>query len=383
MGTTFGDWLFGLYYGGISAYRPTDAGVATLLGAVETIRAGVTCVVDNWGVCSGDDPSVIRACADASLAAYSRSGLRVLFACMFATQLPVAWRQLQVRYDPARLTAPLDVAMAWIAALQHDYGAVPGAGRITVSAAPELPEMVGAEGLAAAGEVARWSSTIMATHLLASPLSRQWADAAQLADLGAFQGPMLGAHCTYATPGDLAVLAEHRVAVAHCPTANAALGRMVSAAPMRAAGLSVGLGSDNASLNRNSDILAEARRAVMAARIFGSPDEWIDTHAAVEMATIEGARAIGMGDRIGSLMPGKQGDLIVIDTAGAHWWPRHDWLDTLVSQGKSSDVRTVVIGGDIVLDDGVLSFLDPDQERRLTLDAQAASLAVVARAGLA
>jgi 5-methylthioadenosine/S-adenosylhomocysteine deaminase len=271
--------------------------------------------------------------------------------------------------------------MKWIGALQRDYRA-PGDGRITVSAAPELPEMVGAEGLVAAGEVALRSSTVMPTHLLASPLSRDWADASQLAELGAFGGRVLGAHCTCATPADLATLAEHQVGVAHCPTANAALGRMVSAAPMRAAGLAVGLGSDNASLNRNSDILAEARRAVMAARVLGSPDQWIDTHTAIEMATIEGARAIGMDHHIGSLTPGKQADLIVIDTTGAHWWPRHDWLDTLVSQGKSSDVRTVLIGGDVVLDNGVLSFLDPDQERRLTLDAQAASVAIVSRSGL-
>jgi 5-methylthioadenosine/S-adenosylhomocysteine deaminase len=379
--TSFPEWLFGLYYGAISAYRPPDAAVASLLGAVESVRAGVTCVVDNWGVCSGDAPGTIRACAEASLASYATSGLRVLLACMFATQLPDAWSRLPFRYDPARLTAPLEVALAWIGDLRRDHHGR-GDGRIEITAAPELPEMVGADGLVAAGALAGDSGTVAATHLLASPSSREWADAARLAEMGAFGHPLIGAHCSAATPDDLRVLARHGVGVGHCPTANSALGGMVSAAPMRAAGLAVGLGSDNASLNRNSDVLAEARRAVLASRVLAPPEEWIDARSAIEMATIEGARAIGMADRIGSLTPGKLADLIVIDTSGPHWWPRHDWLDSLVHQGRASDVRTVIVNGEVLLEDGELTFLDRDGLARLGRETQAASLRVRERARL-
>ena len=100
------------------------------------------------------------------------------------------------------------------------------------------------------------------------------------------------------------------------------------------------------------------------------------------MATIDGARAIGLADEVGSLTPGKLADLIVVDTSAAHWWPRHDWLDALVMQGRSTDVRTVVIDGRVVMHDRVITGLDPDAEATLHRDAQRASTALLERAGL-
>lgn len=385
---TFTGWLLGTYYGAIAAYRPPDAGLATLLGAAEMVRAGVTCLADNWGMCSGDPPATLTAAAEASLASWERSGLRVLFPCMFATQLPAAWAGEPTWYDPARLTAPVEVALEWIGRLRSAQRGRAG-GRIEVTVAPELPEMVGEEGLAAAVALARdgpapaagGGPVPAATHLLASEPSRQWADAERLAALGAFAHPLLGAHCRAATAGDLQVLAAHGVAVAHCPSAGAAMGQLASAAPFRAAGLTVGVGADNASLNRNLDVLAECRLAVLASRMLGPPDAWISPAAALAMATVEGARAMGLGAVTGSLTPGKRADLIVIDTDGPGWWPHHDWVETLVLQGRSSDVRTVIVDGRILLDGRDLTFLDPDQERRLLADAQAASVAVRARMG--
>ncbi|HEX6393639.1 MAG TPA: amidohydrolase family protein [Acidimicrobiales bacterium] len=98
---------------------------------------------------------------------------------------------------------------------------------------------------------------------------------------------------------------------------------------MYRSGLTVGLGSDNATLNCNSDSIDEMRRAVLTSRIAGAPHGDLTPSAAARMATIDGARAAGLDHLIGSLVPGKRPDVVVRDTSGPHWWPRHDWFDTL------------------------------------------------------
>ena len=286
---------------------------------------------------------------------------------------------MRVPYDLDRLVAPYEPALAAIEALASSVPS-DARGRITVCAAPELPEMVAPAELRATRDRARASGTIMPTHLLASPASRDYADAAALDATGALGPEVLGAHCTAASDGDLAILAARHVSIAHCPTSSAALGAVTSAGRFRAAGCTVGLGSDNASLNRNSDILAEARRALLVSRALGPPGTWVSATDAVEMATIDGARAIGRGDDLGSLVPGKRADLVVLDTSGAHWSPHHDWLETLVMQGRSSDVRTVVVDGRVVMRDGELPGVD---DVELARDAQRASERLLARAGLA
>ncbi len=380
-GPTFADWLLGLYYAGMSAYTPDDCDVASLLAAVETVRAGVTTVVDNWGVDNGSDPGRVRECADASMASLARSGLRVLFARMFATRLPSAWSAVDRGYDARHLTTTLDAAFSAIDALMSAYHGTEN-GRIRLCPSPELPEMVEPEAFVMAMDLAAQHDTIVPMHLLASVESRDAYPAATLDGLGCLGPRLLGAHCTAASRRDIAVLAARTVKVAHCPTSNAFGGRMAPLPDLVNAGLTIGLGSDNATLNCNSDILAEARRAVLTARLAGAPADLVTPARAMRMATIEGARAVGLAGSIGSLTPGKCADLIIVDTSGPHWWPRHDWLSTLVFQGRSSDVRTVIIDGEIVMRDRVLSFLDPDGERRLCHRAQRASLTIIERAGL-
>ena len=380
VGPSFLDWLLGLYYAGMACYEPPDAYVATMLGGAESIHAGVTTIVDNWGVCGGDSAARIEECAVASLTAYARLGLRVVFARMFATSLPEPWRAaVRVPYDLDRLVAPYEPTLAAIDALASSIPAEARA-RIAVCAAPELPEMVAPAELRATLLHARAHGTLMPTHLLASDASRSYADAAALDATGALGPEVLGAHCTAATDEDVALLAARRVSIAHCPTSSAALGHVTSAGRFRAAGCTVGLGSDNASLNRNSDILAEARQALLVSRALGPGDTWISATDAVEMATIEGARAIGRAEEIGSLTAGKRADLVVLDTSGPRWSPRHDWLETLVMQGRSSDVRTVIVDGRVVMRDGALPGID---EVELAQDAQRASERLLARAGLA
>jgi 5-methylthioadenosine/S-adenosylhomocysteine deaminase len=370
-GPSFLDWLLGLYYAGMTAYEPSDAGVATMLAGAETLRAGVTCVVDNWGVDCGGDPGRVRECAEASLASYEQIGLRVLFARMFATQLPEGWA---ASYDVRRLAAPLDVALPAIEDLMnaHDGRAD---GRIRVTPSPELAEMVSPEGLRAAAQLAASRGLVMPMHLLSTDV----VSAATLDELGILSPNLLGAHCTAANADDISLLAARGVRIAHCPTSSAFGGLLPPLRLMLEAGLTMGLGSDNATLNNNSDILAEARRALLTARLQGAGSDLMTPRTALEMATIGGARAAGLDAEIGSLVPGKRADLIVLDTDAPHWFPRHDWYDALVLQAKSSDVRTVIVDGKTVVEDGGVLTVDM---KRLGPDAQRASEGVLHRAGL-
>jgi 5-methylthioadenosine/S-adenosylhomocysteine deaminase len=372
----------GAYYGGIVHYTPQDAGLATYLAGTETLLAGVTCVADSWGVNCGGDPGRNRASAEASLEAYRRLGLRVVFGRMFATTLPTAFSERFYGYESALLTAPLEQCLTEIAALMDGYDGAEQ-GRIRVAPSPELVELVGLEGARAARELAESRGAIMPIHLLTSPVSREQFPARALAEAGVLSSSVVAAHCTAATREDLAVLADFGVAVAHCPTSNAFGGSALSSRRFLDAGLRIGLGSDNATLNCNSDILAEARRAALNAHLFDPSRPRLTGWEALRLATLGGAEALGMAAEIGSIEPGKRADLVLLDTSGPHWFPHHDWAETLLFQGRASDVRTVFIDGVPRVVDGHVLAADFEPGEPLGPAAQRASMRILERANLA
>jgi 5-methylthioadenosine/S-adenosylhomocysteine deaminase len=166
-------------------------------------------------------------------------------------------------------------------------------------------------------------------------------------------------HCIAVDHDDVEALAGARVGIAHCPTANRMFpGGTTPVAALRAAGAAVGVGLDNASLNPRFDLLAESRAATVAVRAGGGTLTALD---ALAMATCEAARAIGMADRIGSLEVGRRADVVVMDTSGPHWHPHADWASALLWQSRPEDVRTVLVDGRVVVDDGICRTLAPDE----------------------
>lgn len=134
----------------------------------------------------------------------------------------------------------------------------------------------------------------------------------------------------------------------------------------------VGPGLDNASLNPRLDLLGEARAAISASRGQG---DLLSTDDALSMATIDGARAVGLGDIVGSIEPGKRADLVLLDAGGDHWWPRASVADAVVWQSRVTDVRTVLVDGRRVVDEGRCTTLDIN--RRALLDVAARARAAV------
>jgi 5-methylthioadenosine/S-adenosylhomocysteine deaminase len=157
-------------------------------------------------------------------------------------------------------------------------------------------------------------------------------------------------HCVRVDGEDIGRIAAHDCGVAHCPASNAKLGHGVAPlAALRAAGVHVGLGSDSMASNNRMDLLDEGRLAVLAQRIHEQRD-LLDAATAVELATLGGARAIGMGGIIGSLEPGKQADLAAF-AAPAELGPLYDPHDALIwSLGGAGATLVVVAGRELVRD---------------------------------
>jgi 5-methylthioadenosine/S-adenosylhomocysteine deaminase len=178
-----------------------------------------------------------------------------------------------------------------------------------------------------------------------------------------FWGPRtIAAHAVWSSPADIALLARRHVGVSHNPESNMKLAS--GAAPvvaMQAAGVNVGLGTDGAASNNDLDMFEAMRQAAFLAKLQTMDPRAVSARTAVEMATIGGARALGMDTQIGSLETGKRADLIVVSMGAARQTPMYDPLSHLVYVTRGDDVRTSVVNGRVLMRDRkVLTLSEPD-----------------------
>jgi len=168
---------------------------------------------------------------------------------------------------------------------------------------------------------------------------------------------------------DIARIAGSGAAVAHCPVANARLGHGVAPLPeLLDAGVTVGLGTDSVASNNRVDLLEEARVAQLLQRAGRHDSALLPSERLLRLATLDGARALGLEERIGSLEPGKDADLCAVSLAAPHVRPVHDPFAALFHSARAPDVVLTVVGGRVLYRDG----------RFLTLDAERAGAAVEA-----
>ncbi|SMF22842.1 amidohydrolase [Streptomyces sp. Amel2xC10] len=179
-----------------------------------------------------------------------------------------------------------------------------------------------------------------------------------LDSLGLLGPDVLLAHAVDLTGPEIAALSRTGTAVAHCPVSNLKLGCGIAPVPrLLSAGVTVGLGTDGAVSSNSLDVLGAVRQAALVHKAGGDPTA-VGAEQAVRMATIEGARALGLGDRLGSLEVGKRADLVVLDLAAPHLRPAHDPWSTLAYAAHSPDVRDTVVDGRVLMRDRVLTTLD-------------------------
>ncbi len=177
-----------------------------------------------------------------------------------------------------------------------------------------------------------------------------------LESLGILDERMTAAHVVWPSPSEIGRLAERSVGVAHCPQSNMKIAAGVApVAAMLDAGVAVGLGTDGAASNNDLDLWQEIDTAAKLAKVTTGDPTVVDARQAMAMATIEGARAIHMDDEIGSLEVGKRADLIAVAADAIHQQPQPatgNPYSLLAYATKAADVRTVIVEGRVVVEDG-------------------------------
>lgn len=168
-----------------------------------------------------------------------------------------------------------------------------------------------------------------------------------------FWGPRtVAAHGVWVTSADMPILRKYGVAISHNPESNMKLASGTAPVPgFMAAGITVGLGTDGAASNNDLDMFEAMRQAALLHKLQTGDPRVIPAPVALEMATIAGARSLGLDRIIGSLEPGKRADLAVVSMASARQTPIYNPVSHLVYTTRGDDVRTVVINGRVVMRD--------------------------------
>jgi 5-methylthioadenosine/S-adenosylhomocysteine deaminase len=180
-----------------------------------------------------------------------------------------------------------------------------------------------------------------------------------LRDLGVLRKGVLGAHGVWLSASDRAILAAAGAGVAHCPQSNMKLSS--GAAPvteMLREKARLGLGTDGAASNNDLDMFEEMLTAALLAKHTSGDPTAAPAGAVLEMATLGGARALGMEDALGSLVVGKRADVVVVDLGAARLHPIYDPVSHLVYAAKGADVRHVAVEGTLVVRDRKVLTLD-------------------------
>jgi 5-methylthioadenosine/S-adenosylhomocysteine deaminase len=331
------------------------------LGALEAIQSGITTVAD-----------ITRSGASARAAA--EAGLRGVVYREVQTM-----RQTEVSDEMARATQDIE---AWSRLAP---------GRLGVGIAPHAPYschptlFTSVAGFAAerglpvaihlAGSKAEYDFVKYGSSSLAIDYREEsgWSDLGWLPtgvspvryvlQWGLFALPnVMAVHCVQVDEEDIEVLAGHDVAIAHCPRCNAKLG--MGTAPLQRfleLGLRVGIGTDSPASNNTVDVFDEMRIGLLIQRGITGEASFFTAERFVGLATLEAARALKVDDRVGSLTPGRQADVIAVDLSSSHQVPTQDPYGALVHTANQGDVLMTMVGGKVLYDRGVCVTVDAER----------------------
>jgi 5-methylthioadenosine/S-adenosylhomocysteine deaminase len=180
-----------------------------------------------------------------------------------------------------------------------------------------------------------------------------------LAEEGLLGPHVLAAHCVQADAEEIELLAAHDVAVAHCPRSNALLGCGVAPlAALRDAGVRVCIATDSPASTPSFDMFDEMRAAIVGARARERRPDALTASETLELATLGGARALGMATERGSLAPGKRADLTVLSFAGTAFLPWEDPVTATVLGGSPERVVATLVSGETRYGKGGTAWLE-------------------------
>lgn len=320
--------------------------VFALLGAIESIRSGATCVLE----------------IEADIAGYADSlaatGMRMTLAEYVEDIDMDLARKSQYGFIPAKAEAGMrksvDLIEAWNGKAE---------GRVTCMTSPSTPEYCSPELLQECRRVADQYDIGMTVHLSESynevqavMRTRGVRPTQYLYANGALGPRVVAAHCRYLDQSEIALVGQTRTNVSFNPAIAARRGAAAPAAELDAAGCNMGMGSDN----MDENMLHVLRTGLFAERIRRHTPMAPQPEQMLEWATMGSARALGISDEVGSLEVGKKADLFIINTMRPHLVPNHRIVSAFIHNGQADDIEAVMVDGNWLMRDGKLLTIDEE-----------------------
>jgi len=360
------DWLKQRIWPMEAAHTPASLAASARLAASELLLGGTTTVLTMETVHD----------TDAVFDALEPMGLRaVVGKCMMDADSAVPARLLE------RTSRSIDESVALAARWNGRADS-----RLRAAFAPRFAVSCSRELLEAVGALSKDRGVLVHTHasenrdevaLVRSRTGR--ANVAYLDEVGMASPHLCVAHCVWVDEAEQQLLANRDVKVLHCPGSNLKLASGIApVVDMRRRGISVSLGADGAACNNELDMFKEMRLAVGLQAITRGAGS-LTAADALQMATREGARALGLSAEIGSIELGKRADLILIDRDRPHLATAPDPISAVVYSARPADVRTTIVDGNVVVDEYQMANADL---AGIVADARVQAQALAARAGL-
>jgi 5-methylthioadenosine/S-adenosylhomocysteine deaminase len=196
-----------------------------------------------------------------------------------------------------------------------------------------------------------------------------------LESLGVLEAPVMAAHCVWVSDEDIEIMARHGVGVMSCPGSNLKLGSGIArTARMIGRGVTLSCATDGAASNNNLSMMEEMTLLALLQKGTERNPELIPAKTAVRIATIYGARILGMDAVTGSIEAGKQADIIILNTSGPRYCPRTDLLNHLVYSGSDADVVMTMVAGKVLYENGKITFADIE---KIKAEAQRCALRMI------
>ena len=313
----------------------------TEVSAAEMIRSGTTCFADMYFF------------HDAAARAAQKAGMRAALGGAIIE-------------FPTPYAADADACIARCLAPRDAFAAD---SRLKLMLAPHAPYTVSDKTLARILAISQEADypVVMHIHETVGEFAQSEKDygcrpIARLERLGILGPNLIAVHCAHLNDIEIELFARRGVHVAHCPTSNLKLASGI--APINAlldAGVNVGVGTDGAASNNRLDMLAETRLATLLQKGVSGDAAALPAHQALEMATLNGAKALGWDEEIGSIVAGKAADLTAIDLSSIETQPVYDPVSHLFHAAGREHVTHVWVDGELLMDNRTLTRLDIDE----------------------
>ena len=356
-------------------YRPQDMYVGNYAGALDALNAGVTLVVD---YCHN---VVTRDHAREALRGLRDAGVRALFGLAYTPVLDHGFAAEVTEVENEDLPDHDSRVRFAHQLAAEEFSSKDGL--VTLAIVPQEIEIADWDDVVAEFRSARELDAWISIHANQVMAPRRWEDVRKIHRAGLLGPDILFVHCSFAADDELALIADAGASVSVQAETEMQMGMgFPITGKLIEHGVAPSLGVDITS-NGSGDMFAQMRMALQVGRMLGDErfylrsempeDVSLTTRQALEWATVNGARGAGLGDRVGTLTPGKAADVVLVDGNDFNLigWNREDPVGTVVMHANAGNVSTVLVDGRIVKRDGKLVGIDAAAVRRQVEDSQA------------